>query len=75
MMAFYILSLLVFAVTEIGPHTSNGEILLAAVEGGDAVVFAGDKPPILVQKGFAGKLVMLEKQVLLCYAIVGVLRA
>ena len=61
MMAFYVLSLLVFAVTEIGPHTSNGEVLLAAVECGDAVILAGDKPPTFVQDGLASELVMLEK--------------
>ena len=61
MMAFYIFSFLVLAVAEIGPHTGNSEVLPAAVEGGDAVVLAGDKPPVLIQDGPAGELVMLKK--------------
>ena len=75
MMAFYVLSLLVLAVAEIGPHTGNGKVLPAAVESGDSVVSTRDKPPTFVQNGLAGELVMLEKQVLLRRAIVGVLRA
>ena len=60
-MAFYVLSLLVLTIAEIGPHTGHGEVLPAAVEGGDSVVFAGDKPPTFVQNGLAGELVMLKK--------------
>ena len=60
-MAFYIFPFLVLAVAEIGTHTGHGEVLPAAVEGGDSVVLAGDKPPVLVQDGLADELVMLEK--------------
>ena len=60
-MAFYILSLLVLAITEIGPHTSDSEVIPTAVKGGHAVIFAGDKPPTFIQDGFTGELIMLEK--------------
>ena len=69
---FYIFSLLVFSVTEIGAHTGNSEIFTVTVEGGDAVILAGNKPPVLVQNGLACVLVMLEKQVLLRRAVVSI---
>ena len=60
-MAFYIFPFLVFAVTEVGSQAGNSEVLSVTVEGGNAVVLAGDKPPVFVQNGLAGVLVMLEK--------------
>ncbi len=43
--ALYVLPLLVLPIAEVSPHTGYGEVLAAAVEGGDAVVLTGDKPP------------------------------
>ena len=67
--------LLVFSIAEIGPHTGYGEVLLAAIQRRNAVVLTGDKPPVLVQDGLAGELVMLKGEVLLRHAVVGIFRA
>ena len=75
MMAFHVLPLLVFSIAEIGPHTGYGEVLLAAIQRRNAVVLTGDKPPVLVQDGLAGELVMLKGEVLLRHAVVGIFRA
>ena len=72
--AFYIFPLLVLSVSEICPHTGNGKILAAAVQRGQPVVLAGDKPAGFIKVGFHGKLVMLEKQVLFSGSVVGVFR-
>ena len=74
-MAFHIFPLLVFSIAEIGPHTGHGEVLPAAIQRRNAVVLAGDKPPLLVQDGPAGELVMLKGEVLLRRAVVGIFRA
>lgn len=74
-MAFHILPLLVLAIAEIGPHTGHGKVLPAAIQRRNAVVLAGDKPPVLVQDGPAGELVMLKGEVLLRRAVVGIFRA
>ena len=74
-MALYVLPPLVFAIAEIGPHTGHGEVLPAAIQRRNAVVLAGDKPPMLVQDGLAGELVMLKGEVLLRRAVVGIFRA
>jgi len=74
-MAFHVLPLLVFSIAEIGPHTGYGEVLLAAIQRRNAVVLTGDKPPVLVQDGLAGELVMLKGEVLLRHAVVGIFRA
>lgn len=67
--------LLVFPIAEIGPHTGHGEVLPAAIQRRNAVVLTRDKPPVLVQDGPAGELVMLEGEVLLRRAVVGIFRA
>lgn len=74
-MALYVLPPLVFPIAEIGPHTGHGEVLPAAVQRRNAVVLAGNKPPVLVQDGPAGELVMLKGEVLLRRAVVGIFRA
>ena len=74
-MALYVLPPLIFAIAEVGPHTGHGEVLPAAVQRRNAVVLAGDKPPLLVQDGPAGELVMLEGEVLLRRPVVGIFRA
>ena len=58
--ALYVLPLLVFPIVEIGAHTRYGEILPAAIKGRYAVIVTGDKPPVFVQYGLHGKLVMLK---------------
>ena len=73
--AFHVLPPLVLSVAEVGPHTGHGEVLPAAVQRRNAVVLAGDKPPVFVQDGPAGELVMLEGEVLLRRAVVGIFRA
>ena len=59
-MALYVLPFLVLAVFEIGAHTRYGEILAAAIQRGNAVIVTGDKPPVFIQCGLHGKLVMLK---------------
>ena len=70
----HIFPFLVFAIAEICPHTGNGKILPAAVQRGQPVVLAGDKPAGFIKDGLHGKLVMLEKQVLFSGSVVGVFR-
>ena len=72
--AFHIFAPLVLPVAEICPHTGNGKILAAAVQRGQPVVLAGDKPAGFIKDGLHGKLVMLEKQVLFSGSVVGVFR-
>ena len=74
-MAFHILPPLVLPIAEVSPHTGHGEVLAVTVEGGEAVVLTGGKPPVLVQDGLTAELVMFKGQVLLCRAVVGIFRA
>ena len=60
MVALYVLFSLVLAVFQIGAHTRYGEILPAAIKGSYAVIVTENKPPVPVQCGFHGKLVMLK---------------
>ena len=73
--AFHIFPPLVFLIVEICPHTGNGKILPAAVQRGQPVVLAGDKPAGFIKDGLHGKLVMLKEQVLFGGSVVGVFRA
>ena len=73
--AFHISPPLVFLIAEICPHTGNGKILAAAVQRGQPVVLAGDKPPAFIKDGLHGKLVVLEQQVLFGGSVVGIFRA
>ena len=59
--AFHIFPPLVLPIAEICPHTGNGKILPAAVQRGQPVVLAGDKPAGFIKDGLHGKLVMLKK--------------
>ena len=72
--AFHIFPPLVFLIAEICPHTGNGKILPAAVQHGQPVVLAGDKPAGFIKDGLHGKLVMLKQQVLFGGSVVGVFR-
>ena len=58
--AFHIFPFLVFAVSEICPHTGNGKIFLAAVQRGYSVILPEYEPPGFVKGGLHGKLVMLK---------------
>ena len=58
--AFHIFPLLIFAVAEIGAHTGNGKIFLAAVQRGYSVILPEYEPPGFVKGGLHGKLVMLK---------------
>ena len=71
---FHIFPLLVLPIAEICPHTGNGKILRAAVQCGQTVVLARDKPAGFIKDGLHGKLVMLKKQVLFGGSEVGVFR-
>ncbi len=62
--AFHIFPFLVLAVAEIGAHTGNGKILLAAVQRGYSVVLPEYEPPVFIKGGLHGKLVMLKGEVL-----------
>ena len=74
-MAFHIFPPPVLPVAEIGAHTGNGKIFVAAVQCGHPVVLAGDKPPLFVKGGLHGKLVMLKGQIGFGGSVIGVLRA
>ena len=73
--ALYVLFLLILPVAEIGAHTGNSEIFLAAIQRGNAVVLPRHKPPIFIKGGLHGKLIVCKGQVFFCVAVVGVLRA
>ena len=71
----HIFPFLVLAIVEIGAHTGNGKIFLAAVQRGKTVVLTGDKLPVFIKGGLHGKLVMLKSKVLLGCSVVGIFRA
>ena len=58
--ALYVLPFLVLAVFEIGAHTGDCKIFITAIKGRYAVIVTGEKPPVSVQCGLHGKLVMLK---------------
>ena len=60
MVALYVLPFLVLAVSEIGTHTGDCKIFLTAIQRGNAVIITENKPPVSVQCGLHGKLVMLK---------------
>ena len=60
MVALYVLPFLVFAVFEIGAHTGDCKIFITAIQRGNAVIVTENKPPVSVQCGLHGKLVMLK---------------
>ncbi len=57
---FHVLPFLIFPVLEIGAHTRYGKIFPAAVQKGNAVALPENEPPVFVQCGLHGKLVMLK---------------
>ena len=63
--AFYIFPLLVLPIAEIGAHTGNGKILVAAVQRGYSIVLPEHEPPVFIKGGLHGKLVMFKGEVLL----------
>ena len=73
--ALYIFLFLIFAIPQIGAHTGDCKIFFAAVHCGNAVVLPRHKPPLLVQRGLHGELIVFKGQVFFCVAVVGVLRA
>ena len=73
--AFYIFPLLVLPIAEIGAHTGNGKILVAAVQRGYSIVLSEHEPPVFIKGGLHGKLVMFKGEVLLGCAIVRIFRA
>ena len=75
MMALDVLALLILAIAEVGAHTGNRKIFLAAVQRGNAVILSRYKPPVCVQRGLHGKLVVRKGQVFFSVAVVGVFRA
>ena len=58
--ALYVLPFLVLAVFEIRTHTGDCKIFLTAIQRGNAVIVTENKPPVSVQCGLHGKLVMLK---------------
>ena len=74
-MVLDILALLILAIAEVGEHTGNCKIFLAAVQRGNAVILSRHKPPVGVQRGLHGELVMCKGQVFFSVAVVGVFRA
>ena len=73
--ALYVLFLLIFSIAEVGAHTGNCKIFLAAVQGGNTIILSRHEPPLLVQRGLHGKLVVRKGQVFFCVAVVGIFRA
>ena len=58
--ALYVLPFLVLAVFQIGAHTGDCKIFITAIQRGNAVIVTENKPPVSVQCGLHGKLVMLK---------------
>ena len=75
MVALDILALLILAIAEVGAHTGNCKIFLAAVQRGNAVILSRHKPPVRVQRRLHGKLIVRKGQVFFSVAVVGVFRA
>ena len=75
MMALDVLALLIFAIAEVGAHTCNRKIFLPAVQGGNAVILSRHKPPVCVQCGLHGELVVRKGQIFFSVAVVGIFRA
>ena len=71
----YEVPLLVLPIAEIGAHTGNGKILVAAVQRGYSIVLPEHEPPVFIKGGLHGKLVMFKGEVLLGCAIVRIFRA
>ena len=72
---FHILTLLIFSIAEICPHTGNRKIFIAAVQCGNAIIFSWNEPAVFIQRGFHGELVMFESQVGFGGGVISVLRA
>ena len=60
MVALDILALLILAIAEVGAHTGNCKIFLAAVQRGNAVILSRHKPPVRVQRRLHGKLIVAK---------------
>ena len=60
---FHITSLVVFAVSEVGPHTGNCKIFIAAENRFYSKVITGNHASLVIQNRFIGKLIMLESEV------------
>ena len=59
-MALDVLALLILAIAEVGAHTGNRKIFLTAVQGGNTVILSRHKPPVRVQRGLHGELVVCK---------------
>ena len=75
MVALDVLALLILAIAEVGAHTGNCKIFLAAVQRGNAVILSRHKPPVCVQRRLHGKLIVRKGQVFFSVAVVGVFKA
>ena len=65
----------IFVISEIGFHAGNGKILIAAENGIDAVVLAGNEMTVSIQDRLVAALVVLKDQVTLGGPEVRVFRA
>ena len=74
-MAFDILSFLILVVAEIGAKTGDRKIFSIAVQCGNAIILARDKPAIFIEAGLHGKLVMLKGEIRFGGGVVSVFRA
>ena len=72
--AFHIAPIQVLAILQIRSHAGNGKILALTVERGNAVILSWNEPPIFIQNGLHGELIMLEQQIFLRVAVSGVFR-
>ena len=75
MMGLYITAGKIFIIGEIGFHTGNGEILIAAEDGIDAIILAGNEVAVSIQDRLVAALVVLKDQVTLGGPEVRVFRA
>ena len=64
--------LLVLFVLQIGLHAVQSEAVRGAEDAGDQILLPWNVVPVLVQKGFSGLLVVLEGEIQLRSAVVGV---
>ena len=75
MMGFDLTAVQIFAEPLIRAQTGDGEIVPAAVQSGETIVFSRNETPLFIEHGFHADLIMLEGQVSFGGGVVRVFRA
>lgn len=73
MVAFHIFTFLVFAVTEICPHTRDSEIFLTAANRGNSEILAWYEPPVFIKGRLHGKFIVGKGQIFFGCAVISIL--